>query len=205
MHSHHQPEDPDLMQEMIATGFEKRDVSINSIRNATFWFFTFATAMIVVSVPITCMLSPKGGITGLQETSGQQIRRLPEYPYPRLQTNMTATMDIADLRKSEERLLTGYTWADRATGKVRIPIEVAKEMLLSQGLPVRTAEAAAAASAGATGAASLPMGSAQSGMELPAGAGSVPGAPSNLRPQNPNMSGRANDGGGRPGRGTPRP
>jgi hypothetical protein len=50
-----------------------------------------------------------------------------EPPGPRLQVDPKA--DIAKLRESEQQVLDGYGWVDRAQGTVRIPIDRAMALL----------------------------------------------------------------------------
>jgi hypothetical protein len=50
-----------------------------------------------------------------------------EPPAPRLQAN--PSRDLATLRAREEELLDTYGWIDRATGRVRIPVERAIELM----------------------------------------------------------------------------
>jgi len=45
--------------------------------------------------------------------------------------------ELARLRAEEDSRLRGYGWVDREHGIVRIPIERAMELLLSEGLPAR--------------------------------------------------------------------
>jgi len=58
-----------------------------------------------------------------------------EFPTPRLQLD-DGYQEIADLHAREDLLLNNYSWADRAQGKVRIPIDRAIELLAQRGLPV---------------------------------------------------------------------
>lgn len=58
-----------------------------------------------------------------------------QFPTPRLQTD-DGNQEIADLHAREDLLLTNYSWADKAQGKVRIPIDKAIELLAQRGLPV---------------------------------------------------------------------
>jgi len=59
--------------------------------------------------------------------------RLP--PEPRIQANPAA--DMTTLRQQEEAILTTYGWVDRSAGVVRVPIDVAMQQVLEEGLPVR--------------------------------------------------------------------
>jgi hypothetical protein len=54
-----------------------------------------------------------------------------EPPAPRLQAN--PRRDLAELRAREQTLLDGYAWADRAAGRVRIPVERAMALVLGEG------------------------------------------------------------------------
>lgn len=44
---------------------------------------------------------------------------------------------LRDFRQTEIDRLTGYDWVDRNAGRVQIPIERAKALVLERGLPVR--------------------------------------------------------------------
>jgi hypothetical protein len=44
--------------------------------------------------------------------------------------------DVADLHAREDLLLDNYSWVDESTGKARIPIERAMELIAQRGLPV---------------------------------------------------------------------
>jgi hypothetical protein len=60
------------------------------------------------------------------------------FPTPRVQTD-DGNQDVADLHAREDLLLDHYSWADRAKGKVRIPIERAMELIAQRGLAVTPA------------------------------------------------------------------
>jgi len=68
-----------------------------------------------------------------QPPSGLGIAQ-PSPPAPRLQTDPVA--DWQALQATEEATLHTYSWADRAAGKVRIPIDRAMDLLAQRGLPV---------------------------------------------------------------------
>lgn len=71
--------------------------------------------------------------------------RLP--PDPRLQGApgskfplQNPVLEMEAYKKAEEDLLDSYGWADKQAGRVRIPIERAKQILLQRGLPSRVVE-----------------------------------------------------------------
>jgi len=61
------------------------------------------------------------------------IKRLP--PEPRLQIDEPA--DYRAFHAQEDRLLNGYSWVDRESGVVRMPIEQAMDKVAQKGLPSR--------------------------------------------------------------------
>ncbi len=61
--------------------------------------------------------------------------RLP--PEPNLLFNEHEAVNREDIRAEEDKLLNGYSWADRAHGVVRIPIDRAMDLIVQRGLPAR--------------------------------------------------------------------
>ena len=72
-------------------------------------------------------------------TSPDLLKKMGEltqgFPAPRVQTD-DGLQDMADLHTREDLLLEHYTWANQAQGKVRIPIELAMQLVAQRGLPV---------------------------------------------------------------------
>jgi len=54
-------------------------------------------------------------------------------PPPVLQPNPVA--DLHNMRAQEDQILDGYAWIDQGSGKVRIPIARAMQLLVQRGLP----------------------------------------------------------------------
>jgi hypothetical protein len=50
----------------------------------------------------------------------------------------TPVTDLVHMRRSEEQMLETYGWVDKEKGVARIPIDVAKKMVVQRGLPVRS-------------------------------------------------------------------
>jgi hypothetical protein len=67
-----------------------------------------------------------------QEQLAQLTQR---FVTPRLQTD-DGNQDTADLHAREDLLLEHYSWVDRNQGKVRVPIELAMQLIAERGLPV---------------------------------------------------------------------
>jgi hypothetical protein len=57
------------------------------------------------------------------------------FPEPRLER--TPITDLQAVRAEEDKVLNGYGWVDAPRGVVRIPIDVAIDVLARKGLPSR--------------------------------------------------------------------
>jgi hypothetical protein len=71
-----------------------------------------------------------------QKQLNQMVQR---FPTPRLQTD-DGNQEIAEMHAREDLLLDYYSWVDRDSGKVRIPIARAMQLIAQHGLPVAPAE-----------------------------------------------------------------
>ena len=67
-----------------------------------------------------------------QQQLNQMVQR---FPTPRLQTD-DGNEEIAEMHAREDLLLDYYSWVDRSSGKVRIPIARAMQLIAQHGLPV---------------------------------------------------------------------
>jgi hypothetical protein len=71
-----------------------------------------------------------------QNQLNQMVQR---FPTPRLQTD-DGNQEIAEMHTREDLLLDNYSWIDRSSGKVRIPIARAMQIIAEHGLPVAPQE-----------------------------------------------------------------
>ena len=71
-----------------------------------------------------------------QQQLNQMVQR---FPTPRLQTD-DGNEEIAEMHAREDLLLDYYSWVDRSSGKVRIPIARAMQLIAQHGLPVAADE-----------------------------------------------------------------
>jgi hypothetical protein len=71
-----------------------------------------------------------------QQQLNQMVQR---FPTPRLQID-DGDLDIAEMHSREDLLLDHYSWIDRSSGKVRIPIARAMQFVAEHGLPVAPEE-----------------------------------------------------------------
>ena len=80
-----------------------------------------------------------------EASKGTTVEVLKVFPEPRLETN--EPRDLKDVRDDEEKLLKGYSWVDQQKGIVRIPVDVAIDVLAKRGLPSRAGAPAPTAAA----------------------------------------------------------
>jgi hypothetical protein len=69
-----------------------------------------------------------------QQQLNQMVQR---FPTPRLQTD-DGNEEVAEMHAREDLLLNNYSWIDRSSGKVRIPIARAMQLIAEHGLPVES-------------------------------------------------------------------
>jgi hypothetical protein len=113
---------------------EESDVNIRAI-------FGFGAALLVVAIAIHIAVwglfryfdYREARAYGPASPLATGETRLP--PEPRLQVNPRE--DAAEFRAQEDAILNGYTWVNRDTGTVRIPIAEAMKSTVQKGLPVR--------------------------------------------------------------------
>lgn len=105
------------------------------------------TAAGLVAVMVISAVAMWGLLLWMQKLEDRQDRPLsplPEArqrqlpPEPRLQAD--PDLDMQELRAVEERLLTEPGWVDPRRGKVRLPIDLAIDVLARRGLPSRPPE-----------------------------------------------------------------
>jgi hypothetical protein len=149
----HGPEEID-----VAAGFEKSDVRVTGI-------VVFLTALLIfvavtgvlcygIGKVINAQMNKEDGPNskwtrtadirqlGNLPTNPEMQKKVAEltntFPTPRVQLD-DGNEDVAELHAREDILLDNYSWADRAQGKVRIPIDRAMELIAERGLPVAPA------------------------------------------------------------------
>src|SRR3954469_16192879 len=68
------------------------------------------------------------------EKESQTVQRLTAtFPEPRLQVD--DTRDMNRMRQDQNQQLKEYQWVNKETGKVRVPVDRAMELILERGLP----------------------------------------------------------------------
>ena len=117
-----------LSREQCGSGYEESDANPRPVARAVL----LIVAMVAVSAVFTAMLfdyfTDREGLVASVEADF-----LP--PEPRLQ--VSAGIDLIELRAREAALLSTYGWVDQEAGVVRLPVERAMELALGKGFTVR--------------------------------------------------------------------
>ena len=157
----HDPVDPKLTESENA-GYEITDVNVNGIVVflaslgafvAVFFVFCFGMGKVINTAILKSDGPPnKWNMIGAQPQGKRQDltsnavmeqnqlnQMVQRFPTPRLQTD-DGNEEIAEMHAKEDLLLNNYSWVDRTTGKVRIPITRAMQIIAEHGLPVAPQE-----------------------------------------------------------------
>jgi hypothetical protein len=157
----HDPVDPKLTESENA-GYEITDVNVNGIVVflaslgafvAVFFVFCFGMGKVINTAILKSDGPPnKWNMIGAQPQGKRQDltsnavmeqnqlnQMVQRFPTPRLQTD-DGNEEIAEMHAREDLLLNNYSWVDRTSGKVRIPITRAMQIIAQHGLPVAPQE-----------------------------------------------------------------
>lgn len=116
-------------------GFEERDANVKGLLQFALWL------AVVLAVTLVGMrwtfdyfkrAEPLGQTASPLVTATKPV--LP--PAPRLQVQ--PHLELADYCAAQQQEVTTYTWVDRQSGDVRIPIDRAMDLILERGLPARS-------------------------------------------------------------------
>jgi hypothetical protein len=80
------------------------------------------------SQPLT-MMAPPSSVPATPRLQPFPTNDLPPY-------GSTPVKDMQDMRVTEDQMLNKPGWVDRQKGVVRLPIDVAKQLVVQRGLPV---------------------------------------------------------------------
>ncbi len=141
MHEHEQ-DDPEVLSEIEKLGYDPRDVPVEKtyLHAAMLFLSCFVVGLVAWGV-----MAAIDRYEGTRTTGKQPLperRAEPQDPYPLLQTNSTAETDIHDLRAKEAAKTDHAGWIDESKGVARIPVSVAIEKLLSEGMPKTSTQGA---------------------------------------------------------------
>jgi hypothetical protein len=157
-HDPHDPHNPGV----DSPGYEVTDVNVNGIVVflaslgafvGVFFIFCFGMGKVINTAILKSDGPPnKWNMIGAQPNGKRQDltsnavmeqnqlnQMVQRFPTPRLQTD-DGNLEVAEMHAREDLLLNYYSWVDRSSGKVRIPIARAMQIIAQNGLPVAPAE-----------------------------------------------------------------
>jgi hypothetical protein len=158
----HDPLDPQKPGVADSPGYETTDVNVSGVVVflaalgafvGVFFIFCFGMGKVINTAIIKSdgppnkwnqiAVQPTGKREDLTSNAVMEQKQLNQivqrFPTPRLQTD-DGNEEIAEMHAREDLLLDYYSWVDRSSGKVRIPIARAMELIAKGGLPVAPAE-----------------------------------------------------------------
>ena len=135
MHTNHKHEAPNT-----EIGYETRDVSLPGLAKAAAYFFGFA----ILSGILGWIFLSTGFHFGPIQIDGMDpnytaskpktMRKIPASPNPLLQNNVSAKVEISEMRNDEDIKLNGTAYTNADQTKVRIPIDTAMDILVRDGI-----------------------------------------------------------------------
>jgi hypothetical protein len=161
-HDPHDPNSPSYNPGADSPGYEVTDVNVKGIVVflaslfafvGVFFIFCFGMGKVINTAILKSDGPPnKWNMIGAQPAGKRQDltsnavmeqnqlnQMVQRFPTPRLQTD-DGNQEIAEMHAREDLLLNYYSWVDRSSGKVRIPIARAMQIIAKNGLPVAPEE-----------------------------------------------------------------
>jgi hypothetical protein len=133
MHEH-QHDDPEILSEIEKLGYDPRDVPVEQTKKHAVGLFLACGVMMVLAGGVMWAIDRLEGSRSLFKQPLPERRVQPEEPYPLIQSNRAAKQDIHDIRALESAKTDTAGWVDQGKGVARIPVSVAIEKVLSEGL-----------------------------------------------------------------------
>ena len=99
-----------------------------------FEWFTATQSQAIEDLPPSVIEARKGLLPPEPRLQSMGSPELPDVEHGALRS---PHVELGKFREAEAMHLENYAWVDPAKGVVRIPIEVAKELVLKKGLPVK--------------------------------------------------------------------
>jgi hypothetical protein len=130
-----------LPHEPRRIGHETSDVNIWAVGK-------FGAALVIVTIlSIGLLIGVFQFFLSRETTSSQVMNPLKVFPSPQLLQNEPKNLE--QYRATEDQVLNGYGWVDPKNGLVRIPVDLAIDVLARKGLPVRQQTASPASNVSA--------------------------------------------------------
>ena len=136
-HHGHWSADDEYRETPPGAGHEHTDAQVGPIAKFMVWLtvLTVLSAVAMAGMYVWLINSRAESLADQRYPLGEISRDVPEPAGARLQTEPQE--DLERFRGTERMLLERYGWVDEEAGIVRMPIDEAISLVLSQGLPER--------------------------------------------------------------------
>ena len=124
----HRHEPPHAVQ---SEGYERRDANIPALLKFALGL-ALLIAVTLVAMKWTFSIFDKLMPLGAPAAPFEQSRQLP--PSPMIQA--APHMELKDYCAAQQKNVEGYAWVDQQQGTVRIPVDLAMNLILEKGLPI---------------------------------------------------------------------
>jgi hypothetical protein len=128
-------------------GYETRDASVRGVLG----FLGILAIVLILSALVSWGMFRHFAARSAQTSAASpfaDVRHLPSGP----ELQIHPRRDFEELEAEQRESIESYSWENRSTGTVRIPIELAMDLLLKKGLPVaKEANSAGIAKSSAAG------------------------------------------------------
>jgi len=135
MSDNHHHSDPPASKEALSAGHEVGDIHPKPIIIGLIGVILFSAVSFAVVVVLFKFLAADATRTSPRPSPLNPTRAARMAPEPRLQVDPWGDWDT--YKASQDRLLQNYSWVDKESLLVRLPIERAMELVLERGLPHR--------------------------------------------------------------------
>lgn len=134
-HGHDEkPVDLDVLEDM---GYEPSDVNLE--RKPVTWVTIGFVGFVVFSIAVSWLFWTAADRVEFFKSPENRAerRRVPAKEIPLVQSNVTASKDMYELREVEKEKLSATEWVEGEDGVAKIPVEDAMRILAERGLPTR--------------------------------------------------------------------
>lgn len=107
-----------------------------NVRLVLFFFFLLIVGSVLIHFSLIGLMKVfEKGRKPLDNNPNPILTSMPPRRPPQPQLQPDPVGDLHMMREQEDRILQGYAWVDEKSGKVRIPIARAMQLLAERGLP----------------------------------------------------------------------
>ncbi|HUA00574.1 MAG TPA: hypothetical protein VMB02_09605 [Candidatus Aquilonibacter sp.] len=120
-------------------GYERRDANVGGLLQFAFWM---AVLLAVTLVGMKFTFDHFKKVQPLGATASPMVGENEEALPPRPRLQVQPHLELEDFCAAQQQAVDSYSWIDRQSGVVHIPVDRAMDLILQRGLPTRPASEA---------------------------------------------------------------